>query len=140
MFFGSLSKACVGKNYDPPIPLDTTPDAVNWSNVSSGGPYVATGSQTITGIETDITINIFVTGGNYGTGENFEIITSATRVGTNPPWNTGGDNYTFSANDTLSFAYYVYTGVPKTRTVTVTNASDGDTVLDTFTVTVNEAV
>jgi len=140
MFSGSLYRACISKNVEPPIPLDTTPDAVNWPSVTTGDVYASTASQTITGIETDITINIFVTGGNYGAGEGFGVITSATKVGSGEPWQSGGVNYTFSANDTLSFEYYVFTGVEKTRTVTVTNASDGDTVLDTFTMTVNEAI
>lgn len=107
---------------------DVTPNAVDWnddvSSVSS-----TTNTVTITGINTAINLSISYTG--YGTG-----VFSAYKNDTE--FDLTNDNpYTLSVsnNDEVYFVYSGSGGEESTVSVTVTNASDGNTVLDTFTMT-----
>ena len=112
---------------------DVTPNAVDWNNVSGGfGPPLYTNTVTITGISTAINLTISWSGNDTGP---FSIsINGGTFVSLE---DEGGSPRTFSIsnNDTIRFSASIIAGV-KTISATVTNSSDGNAVLDTFTMTV----
>lgn len=97
-----------------------TPDAVNWPDVS-GTTVGSTGYQTITGITSPISLKITWT----GAGTLIYLINGSVSAITN------GGSLTVNNSDTLAFN--VSSGTNVTGTVTVTNSSDSNTVLDTFT-------
>jgi hypothetical protein len=112
---------------------DVTPNAVNWNDVSGGfGTPVYTNTVTITGISTAINLTISWSGNDVGSfsisinGGSFIDLES-----------DGGSPRTFSIsnNDTIRFAASIIAGM-KIISATVTNSSDGNAVLDTFTMTV----
>lgn len=109
---------------------DVTPNAVNWNDVSGGyGLGLSTNIVTITGIDT--AINLVITwSGNDGGAFNITINGTAFNLE-----DSGGSPRTFSIsnNDTIRFG--VGGAFSKTISATVTNASNGDAVLDTFIIT-----
>lgn len=110
-----------------PPAFDVTPDAVNWNN-ASGAPSVATtNTQTITGIDTAITL-LFSYTGNINSNDTFyiknDIVTSVSSGGT----------FSVNNNDTLAFRMTT-SNLGASISVTITNVSDNNTVLDTFTLT-----
>jgi hypothetical protein len=112
---------------------DVTPNAVNWNDVSGGfGPPVYTNTVTITGISTAINLTISWSGNDLGS---FSIsINGGSFIDLE---DEGGSPRTFSIsnNDTIRFAASIISGI-KIISATVTNSSDGNAVLDTFTMTV----
>lgn len=113
--------AIVGGGGGGGIGSDVTPDAVNWPNCS-GVVTASTPPQTISGIDTTITLSITWTGaGSLGVSKTGS---AGAATGSNPT------SVPVSNGDTLAF---ILSGVGTSGTVTVTNVSDSSTVLDTFT-------
>lgn len=105
---------------------DVTPNAVDWNDEVSS-LSATTNTVTITGINTAINLSISYTG--YGTG-----VFSAHKNDTEfDLTNNNPETLSVSNNDEVFFFYSP--SEESTVSVTVTNASDGNTVLDTFTMT-----
>ena len=103
---------------------DVTPNAVNWNDVAGG----STNTQTITGINTAINLTISFTG--YGTGS-FNVYKNDSETSLADE----GTPFTLSVSNNDEIYFSGSPGEDQTISVTVTNASDGNTVLDTFTIT-----
>ena len=123
---------------------DVVPSALNWADFAAGGPptFVYNANQTLAGLGTGISINLVVNHAltNYGAGD---IIPAAFAYDKNsggavdcPDGTvisvTNGDTLRFGAYDGSDSGFGLMT---ITGTVTVSNASSGSTVLDTFAVT-----
>lgn len=98
---------------------DVTPDPITWPNCS-GSIVASPPAQEITGINTPISLKITWTGGAAVTG-------SASSGGST---NTNGGS--FIANN-LDSIHFIIVGAGTSGTVTITNQSDGNTVIGTFT-------
>jgi hypothetical protein len=109
---------------------DVTPNAVNWTNVAAPGG--STNTVTITGINTAINLSISWTG-YPGTGA-FDVYKN------DSPISLPNENspYTLSVSNNDEIYFSAFSAEVASISVTVTNASDGDTVLDTFTINVGE--
>ena len=115
---------------------DVTPDAINFNNISVADSFEITNPQTITGIDTPITLEVSVTetGANYLI-EAYEGV--STLLGsTNSP---GSFTFTVNNGDEISFDITGTTGQQSTGTVTITNVTDNNTVLDTFTIDLDDS-
>ena len=112
---------------------DVTPNAVDWNDVSGGyGFLLYTNTVTVTGISTAINLTISWSGneiGSFGISINGGSLIDLEAEGGSPR------TFSISNNDTIRFGASIIAGI-KVITVTVTNASDGNAVLDTFTMTV----
>lgn len=106
--------------------VDVTPNAVNWNDVVSA-VSATTNTVTITGINTAINLSISYTGYNSGAFSVYKNDTEFDLTSYNPT------TLSVSNNDQVYFFYNPQ--VESTVSVTVTNASDGNAVLDTFTMT-----
>lgn len=116
-------------------PAIVVPNPVNWNNTTSGGTEATTNIQQITGTNVPINLTISWTG-NLG---NFYVSVNNTN-------GYGGDVYFLNSSPyriTVSPDKYIgfrlsAIGLQNSlnRTVTVANASDSETVLDTFTMDV----
>lgn len=100
---------------------DATPAAVDWTD-ANGDVFAFTNSQTISGINTPISLKVTWTGlglvfVNDASGY-FSISNGGTFVATN--------------GDVVSFGVQNSGGAGVIGTVTITNLSDASTVLDTF--------
>ena len=110
---------------------DVTPNAVNW-NDASGACNCSTNEQTITGINT--AINLVISWSASISLNNFLLYINATEFDLFNNYESPA-TFSISNNDTISF-YTSGTGCsPVNNSVTITNASDGNAVLDTFTMT-----
>jgi len=109
---------------------DVTPNAVDWDDVAAPGG--STNTVTITGINTAIDLSISWTG--YPGSGSFDVYKndSSTSLADNDSPLT----LSVSNNDEIYFEAFSLSVA--SISVTVTNASDGDTVLDTFTINVGE--
>lgn len=106
--------------------LDVTPAAVNWVDTTGTTVLLVSANQTITGIDTSITLKLnFTTTNGAGTLE--YRINGVTYVAV-----TSGDTFSINLNDTLNFRTS-RGGRPDTITVTIINVSDSNTTLDTYT-------
>lgn len=105
--------------------VDVTPNAVDWNDVVSS-VSATTNTVTITGINT--AINLSISGYSFG-GFKVYINNNEFTIDDNP--------YTVSVsnNDEVYFVFSTSTGEETTISITVRNVSDGNTVLDTFTMT-----
>ena len=105
---------------------DVTPNAVNWMDVyiASGG---STNTVTITGINTAINLSISFTGYEIGAFNVYKNDSETSLADEGSP-------FTLSVSNNDQIYFYASTGMTQTISVTVTNASDGNTVLDTFTI------
>jgi len=106
--------------------VDVTPNAVNWNDVVSS-LSATTNTVTITGINTAINLSISYTG--YSTGA-FSVYKNGTEFDL-----TNDNPYTLSVSNNDQVYFFYNPQVESTVSVTVTNASDGNAVLDTFTMT-----
>ena len=105
---------------------DVIPDAVNWTNVlGTAGAINVTNEQTISGINTDITLRCSDTGG----ASIFYSINGA-----------GGDDAesNFTVSNGVGLSFVISNPTATSGTVTVLNVSDGNATLDTFTYTLEE--
>ena len=114
---------------------DVTPNAVNWNDVSAPGG--STNTVTITGINTAINLSISWTG--YPGFGGFDVYKNDSQISLAEVSQNEGSPYTLSVsnNDEIYFSAFSPATVASIS-VTVTNASDGDTVLDTFTLNVGD--
>ena len=129
-------------------PSDVTPNSVNWGNISYSGTAplenVTITSKQITGINQTITLKltysnndgsdiyyrIAANGNNDNTG-----VSDATWFGMGYILVADNGQFTVNNNDYVEFTIYpngTYGGFVPQFTVTVTNVTDSNTVLDTF--------
>ena len=119
--------------------VDVVPNAVNWPNISSvvGGPYTS-GSQQITGVSQAIVLRITYTGTmtlSYKTSsEGLQVNYNLNPTG----WTTITTGNTFTVQPDYYVGFVRLGTRTSVETVTVQNNSDGNTVLDTFTATMND--
>lgn len=104
---------------------DVTPNAVDWNDVVSA-VSATTNTVTITGINTAINLSI---DGNSSGGFRVYINNNEFIIDDNPYI------VSVSNNDEVYFVFPTSTGDETTISITVRNVSDGNTVLDTFTMT-----
>ena len=112
---------------------DVTPNAVNWANAVPPGnqTFTRTAMLQITGITETITLRVVHSGGATAAGYS---VNSTATYGTNTSIASNG-TLTISNNQYLGFqASIAFTG-SATQSFTITNVSDADAVLDTFTIT-----
>jgi len=106
---------------------DVTPNPVNWTD-QNNILEVYTSTQYITGISSDITLRISWTSLNGGD------FTVNILGGPSYPLTTSPTDIVVSNGNGIYFRL-VWTGsIQDQRNVTVTNVSDGNTVLDTFSI------
>lgn len=109
------------------IPPDVTPNAVNWADMSATSDFTVigeNGNQTISGIDINISLRVSWS----GTPLTYVSII----VNGSSSFITNGSTKTVSPGDTVRFqAGYGSIGTA-IGTFTITNASDGEAVLDTF--------
>lgn len=116
----------------PPPANDVTPNAVDWTDITGGGAGT-TNTQTISGINTTITLRIESIYDGYGefsiyiNGTQFDLTFDIQANGFSNQSVNNGDQIYFSRASSFGSA----------ETVTVKNASDGNVVLDTFTISLD---
>jgi len=113
-------------------PDDFTPDAVNWNNLVTAAGNATTNIQTITGINVTITLEATFTRdrNNY----TLQAIVNGSAVGSAVS-SPGSFTFTVVSGDTVQFR--AIGGDTRDSSATVTNSSDGNAVLDTFAITLN---
>jgi len=116
------------KGFGTHSPLaDVTPNAVNWANIGPGNEPQNNANQTIDGIDASIDLEMNRTGSGlvyYSlAGGAFTLL---------------ADGATVSVTNGQTLRWQVANAAPGTvsGTVTITNASDGDAPIDTFTYSV----
>ncbi len=118
------------------IPVDATVNAVNWTNVDVAGTQGTTNVQQITGINTTIDLEISWTGSlGY-----FYVSVSATNEYAAPTYTLFTSPALISVTNDKYVSFRLQAvGLQDnlTRSVTVKNASDASTTLDTFTMDVD---
>ena len=108
-----------------------TPNAVNWANVPNGWPCRSAMLQ-ITGITSTITLRLTYTGEGYGRQYSVQ---STAAYGTGTAIASNG-TFTISNNQYLGFQNLsANQDVYETTSFTLTNVSDADAVIDTFSLT-----
>ena len=109
---------------------DVTPNAVNWANVS-GAQTTQTAMLQITGITETITLRVVHSGSlsnisyDVNSTASFGTLTAIASNGT----------FTVSNNEYVGFQAQINFSGSATQSFTITNVSDADAVLDTFTIT-----
>lgn len=118
--------------YVPPVVNDVTPNAIDWPNVVSTANAQGTYVQ-VTGINTNITLR----GSHTRTGFSVTAIvnsTNANDVGAVlTSIATTGTSFTVAPNQWVRFSGSSVNPLPDITTVTIRNFSDGNVILDTFT-------
>ena len=134
MLQGLAKSICV--NAKKGSAVDNTPAAVNWTNITINSTRFAT--QQITSISSSITVQVTASG-SPGTRLWFKIDTTVPSYTTSTPTIYGFTNVaafpvniTVNNNEYLSFGMNAGTNRGSSSTMTVTNTSDSNTVLDTF--------
>ena len=120
---------------------DVTPNAVNWSNVTYTDPvgYFLTEKQ-ITGINTGITLQATYSGsigtlyvGVFSTQQNYEGVYVADLYAAGLNDLPTGSTFSVGNNQWVVFGASILGGeVGETDLVTITNVSDGNATIDTF--------
>ena len=118
--------------------VDVTPNPTpNWPDATADGIGISVFSAMvqITGITQDITISISFTPTTGGSTFQCSNGSSSAFFGSNTITNltTSPTSITVAPNNYLGF--YLFSDFSTTRTITITNVSDSNTVLDTFTLT-----
>jgi hypothetical protein len=110
---------------------DVTPNAVDWFEASSTGCETSTNTQTISGISTSINLSVSWI---FQGGDQSGIFSYSKNGGANVTISSNPTTISVSNSDTLNFtlASSVFGLSNDGRTITVTNTSDNNTVLDTF--------
>lgn len=134
MFSTNLNKISIFKQKS--VNNDVTPDAIDWTEGSYLGDIAYTTVETITGINTSINLTIeyyddVIENSSFEYNKN---TSGWSVISTNPPASATTTTISVANNDTLQFRYSTVaaTGI---LNVTVKNASDGNTTLDTFQLT-----
>ena len=128
MLQGLAKSICV--NAKKTSAVDNTPAAVNWAN-ASGGQETETAMLQITGITATITLRVVYTGA--GDIRKYSVQSTAS-FGSGTSIASNG-TFTISNNQYLGFSMYTGSNRPRTTDFTITNVSDADAVLDTFSIT-----
>ncbi|MFO1015797.1 MAG: RHS repeat domain-containing protein [Caulobacteraceae bacterium] len=117
---------------------DVTPNALNWTNISTSGFVSAganTNSQSIGGISAPITLRIEIE--DFGTWGNsyFDAVKNSTPLG----GIAGGQTFSVTSGDAVYFTAYLESeyGGGASYEVKVYNDSDGGALLDSFTVAIS---
>jgi len=105
-------------------PADVTPAAVNWANIGPGNEPQNNANQTISGIDTTINLEMNRTGSG---------LVYYSKNGGAFTFLANGDTVSVANNDTLRWQVANVAPGTVSGTVTITNASDGDAAIDTFT-------
>lgn len=136
MFSTNLNKISIFKQKGV---YDVTPDPIDWTEGSYIDDVAYTTQETITGINTTINLTIeyyddVIENSIFRFKQNNQAWST---ISTNPPASATTTTITVANNDTLQFSYSTLaaTGI---LNVTVKNASDGNTTLDTFQLTANQ--
>jgi hypothetical protein len=109
---------------------DVTPNALNWDDID-GQSIGQTNEQTISGISTSIVLRIEFNG-SLGFGNGMSIYINNTQISlTDDISNNGFSNQTVNNNDVVYFYFFSLFGMVSNQT-TIKNASDNNTILDTF--------
>lgn len=121
---------------------DNTPSSVNWSTINVATPLYTT--QQITSISSTISLSLtatHVTGGLIGTRLWYKLDNTSPSYTTGTPSSNGFTQISsypisivVSNNQYLSFGVASATNRGANTTITVTNTSDSNTVLDSFSV------
>ena len=108
---------------------DLTPDPISYSTFEVESSQYTTENQTISGIDEAIILRIDVS----TTRDPFTMLTRVNGVNVDGS-STLPDSHTITVNngDTLSFRFQAANGDRARPLVTITNESDGNTVLTTF--------
>jgi len=137
MLQGLTKSICV--NAKKGSAVDNTPAAVDWTNIAISGTRFTT--QQITSISSSITVQVTASGSPLSRLY-FKIDTTVPSYTTGTPTFYGFTNIsaypvniTVNNNEYLSFGMSPGGGKGNSSTVTVTNTSDSNTVLDTFLMT-----
>lgn len=109
---------------------DVTPNAVNWANITGIGSG-QNSNQTITGINTTITLSF-----NNSTSPSAIVSVYVNNSFVDSNVNGQTTNFTVNNNDVVYFSAAGNFGEAPSGTVTVRNVSDGNVVLDTFTINI----
>ncbi len=129
--------------HPPTASADNVPDAVNWGDIIFyvSANYGTITSKQITGISSSIDLNVtdFVTNPDiamYYQVSNSEVTGTITGAPSSP-WISIDDNpgttFSVSNNQWVSFCCYGTAATKNADTVSVYNASDSNSLLDTFT-------
>ena len=110
-----------------------TPNAVNWANAVPAGnqSFTRTAMLQITGITETITLRVVHSGGANSAGYS---VNSTATYGTNTSIASNG-TFTVSNNQYVGFQAGISFSGSATQSFTITNVSDADAGLDTFTIT-----
>jgi hypothetical protein len=123
---------------------DTTPDAVDWANIPSVFDFGQT-AATVTGISQAISIRATLSGvSNTGAVATRAMNTYVNGVSVGTIVSGSGNSISFNVSNGQTVTFEVQCTGPQstsitTGTVTVTNETNGGTVLDTFTYNVRSA-
>jgi len=138
-FTGLLSATGLGSIQNLGLVLvDNTPNAVDWTNISTGLGTIASIGQQITGIDSSIIIKLNATANgiatiSYGTNTTNTTPSAWTQIGSGAPFS--GDTSTFSvSNNQWLFFQFTRHAFNNLTTVTIINTTDNNTTLDTLTV------
>ena len=116
---------------------DVTPSNTTWwNNINTGSTIGFTNDVTIAGIDTTITLGIAGTESQDGADVYVEINSDGGSFLFTTP---GSSTFTVSNGDVVSFQFQTFgSGFTADGTATVTNQSDSNTTLDTFSYLVND--
>jgi len=140
MFGGMANKIGVLAKKTSGGASDVTPNAVNWSNVTYTDPvgYFLTEKQ-ITGINTGITLQATYSGsigtlyvGVFSTQQNYEGVYVLDLYGAGLNDFSSGSTFSVGNNEWVVFGASTFGEVGETDLVTITNVSDGNATIDTF--------
>lgn len=124
------------------VPVDVVLDAMAWGNLAisttQASDVDATASQNVAGIAVGVTIRAAVSGGNLAAGQALAAIVNGTEVASIASGQSQMD-FTVYDGDTLAFELSCSADL-SSRTVTVTNQTNGGAAIDTFTIVANVAI
>jgi hypothetical protein len=135
----TLKQVCIGGAWKTlvdgggPPPADVTPNAVNWIGGSTSGSAINTNDPQITGIDTVINLEVSWSITSGLPDLDYRINLGAFNVMlTNP--------YTFAVSNNQFVGFQLRAGGgPSSADFTVRNASDGNVILDTFSLTATDS-
>lgn len=106
---------------------DVTPNALNWNNILTAASSANTNSQTITGINTSITLLVSFTEDR----DNYTLQANVNGSFVGSALNSPG-SFTFSVSNNDVVYFRASGGETRDSVATVTNQSDGNAAIDTF--------
>lgn len=111
---------------------DVTPNAVNWNDISTAASSGQTNTQTISGINTTITLRVTYT-------RDDEAYTLVTYVnGTSVGGAQAPNNYTFTVSNGDTVYFFAVGGRTRNSSASVSNVSDSNAALDSFGISLEE--